>query len=206
MGLTNLLASLSVIAAAPALAQSDVAPAPAGPAGPAAPGGAADLNSRLINVPGTSWTVYGPDQIARRLEKEGPKGYPAIRVTVAKAGKNAWDAGAVSAVPKPVGAGDALLIAVYLRAPELKDGQTLSLPLIGATGAAAPYPPVAGEKVVLTNQWKLYFASGKAPKAFPADGVQATVHLAGSRQVIDLGPLRVYDFGPDFDLHRLPHN
>jgi hypothetical protein len=190
----TLLPCLAVLAAAPAAAQEPAPPA------------ANDLSSKLINIPGTSWTVYGPSQSAKMLDKEGPKGYPALRVTIAKAGKSAWDAGAVSVVPKAVVAGDALLIAVFLRAPELKDGETLELPLVGATGATAPYPAIAGEKVALTNQWKLYFASGKAPQAFPANGVQATVHLAGARQVIDLGPLRVYDFGPDLDLKRLPHN
>ena len=191
-----ILPCLAVLAVSPAGAQPPAAPAPA----------ASSLDSKLINVPGTDWNVYGPNQSAKRLEKEGPKGYPAIRVIVSKPGRNAWDAGAVSVVPKPVAAGDAVLVAVYLRAPELKDGETLELPLVGATGASAPYPAIAGEKAVLTNQWKLYFASGKAPQAFAAGGVQATVHLAGARQVIDLGPLRVYDFGPDMDLKRLPHN
>ncbi|MBV9932083.1 MAG: hypothetical protein JO013_14225 [Alphaproteobacteria bacterium] len=198
-----ILPCLASLAALPAAAQPPAAPpSPAAPPTPAA----SSLDSKLINVPGTDWNVYGPNQAAKRLEKEGPKGYPAIRVTVSRPGKNAWDAGAVSVVPKPVGAGDAVLVAVYLRAPELKDGETLELPLVGATGAAAPYPAIAGEKAVLTNQWKLYFASGKAPQPFAANGVQATVHLAGARQVIDLGPLRVYDFGPDMDLKRLPHN
>jgi hypothetical protein len=185
------------LAAAPAAAQPPVAVAPAP---------ALDLNSRLINVPGTSWNVYGANQTTKRLENEGPKGYPAIRVAVSRPGTKAWDIGAVSVVPKPVAAGDAILVALYLRAPELKDGETLELPLVGATGAHDPYPAIAGEKAVLTNQWKIYFASGKAPQAFGANGVQATVHLAGAKQVIDLGPLRVYDFGPDFDLKRLPHN
>lgn len=201
----RILSLLPWVAAAAAMPAAVQAQPPTPPAAAPAPG-VVDLASKLINVPGTSWNVYGPDQAAKRLETEGPKGYPAIRVTVSKAGRNAWDAGAVSVVPKPVAAGDALLVAAYLRAPELKDGETLELPLVGATGSAAPYPAIAGEKVVLTNQWKLYFASGKAPQAFPAGGVQATVHLAGARHVIDLGPLRVYDFGPDFDLKRLPHN
>jgi hypothetical protein len=190
------LAATAAIFAGPALAQPPAAPGPT----------AGGLDTKLINVPGTSWTIYGPNQTAKRLETDGPKGYPAIRATIARAGKNAWGAGAISLVPKPVSAGDAILVAVYLRAPELKDGETLEIPLVGATGASPPYTAIAGEKAVLTNQWKLYFASGKAPQAFPADGVQANVHLAGAKQVIDLGPLRVYDFGQDFDLKRLPHN
>jgi hypothetical protein len=190
--------------AAPAFAQPAAPPPAAAPAAPAP--AAMDLNSKLINIPGTNWSVYGPNQSAKLLATEGPKGYPALRATIAKPGKTAWEVGATSLVPKAVAAGDAILIAVFLRAPDLKDGETLELPLVGATGAAAPYPAIAGEKAVLTNQWKIFFASGKATQAFAANGVQATVHLAGAKQVVDLGPLRVYDFGPDFDLKRLPHN
>ncbi|RST30569.1 hypothetical protein HMF7854_06780 [Sphingomonas ginkgonis] len=192
----HILAAMAVTFSAPTLAQNT---APSSPA----PSG---LNQKLINVPGTSWNVYGPNQSTKRLETDGPKGYPAIRATIARRGTNAWDSGATSLVPKPVAAGDAILVAVYLRAPELKDGETLEISLVGATGATAPYPAIAGEKAMLTNQWKVFFASGKAPQAFAANGVQATVHLAGAKQVVDLGPVQVYDFGQGFDLSRLPRN
>src|SRR3954467_7518192 len=116
MRFLSLLPRLAAAAPSPAAPPPPAPPARQAPADPppATPAAAAiDLNSKLINVPGMSWNVYGENQAAKRLEKEGPKGYPAIRVTVAKAGKNAWDAGAVSVVPKPVGAGDAVLVAVY---------------------------------------------------------------------------------------------
>ena len=106
----------------------------------------------------------------------------------------------MSVVPKPINAGDVILIAVYLREPGLADGQTETLPLVGATGAKAPYVGIAGAPATITNQWKLYFASGKAPHAFPADGAHATVHLASARHTIQVGPVRVYDFGKDFDV------
>lgn len=164
-----------------------------------------DLNSKLINTPDSIWNVYGPDQTSKRLEKGGPQNYPAYQVTVSKPGKNAWDDGATSIIPKPIGAGDVILVAVYLRGPNLADGQTETLPLIGATGAAAPYPAIAGGPAAVTNQWKLFFASGKSPQAFAANGAQATVHLGSAKHVIQLGPVKVYDFGPDFDIKRLPH-
>jgi len=164
-----------------------------------------DLNSKLINVPDGTWTVYGPDQTNKRLEKDGPQNYPAYEVSVSRASKNAWDDGAVTPIPKAIGAGDAILIAVYLREPALADGQTDTLPLIGATGASPPYPAIAGAPANVTNQWKLYFASGKAPQAFAAGASQVTVHLASAQHVVQLGPVRVYNLGPDFDLNRLPH-
>jgi hypothetical protein len=192
---------LAAFACGPAAAQ----PAAAAPPAPAAPG-ASDLNLKLINVFGTNWTVYGPGQTNKRLENDGPKGYPAIRVSVTQKGKNPWDAGAVSPIAKPIGAGDVVLVAVYLRAPEARDGETIPLPFVGLTGAAAPYPTIASAPVALTNQWKLFFASGKAAQAFAAGGAQAGIHLAGDVHVVDLGPIKVFDFGPDMDPARLPKN
>ena len=164
-----------------------------------------DISTKLINTPDSNWNVYGPDQTSKQLAKGGPQNYPAVEVSVSRPSKNAWDDGAVSPIPKAVGAGDVILVAVYLREPSLADGQSETLPLVGATGAAAPYPAIAGAPANVTNQWKLFFASGKAPQAFPAGGSQVTVHLASAKHVIQLGPIKVYDFGPDFDVRRLPH-
>jgi hypothetical protein len=94
---------------------------------------------------------------------------------------------------------------MYLRNPELADGQSETLPLIGATGASAPYPAIAGAPAKLTNQWQVYFASGKSPQAFAANGAQVTVHLGSAKHIIQLGPVKVYDLGSDFDMRRLPH-
>jgi hypothetical protein len=199
---------LAVLACGPAAAQAAPAqPTPSQPA-PAAPAAAPanDLSSKLINVPGTNWTVYGPGQANKRLETDGPKGYPEIRVTVAQKGKNPWDAGAVSPIAKPIAAGDTLLVAIYLRAPDAREGETVPLPFIGLTGAAAPYPTIASAPVAVTNQWKVFFATGKATQAFAAGGAQASIHLAGDAHVIDLGPIRIFDFGPDMDPARLPKN
>lgn len=173
-------------------------------AAPTAPQ-AFDLNSKLINTPDSNWTAYGPDQTSKRLPTGGPKNYPALQVTVAKPSQNAWDDGALYSIPKPIGAGDVIVVAVYLRDPDLADGQTETLPLIGAIGAAAPYPAIAGAPATISNQWKVYFAHGTAPQAFPANGANATVHLASARHTVQLGPIKVYDLGPGFDVRRLPH-
>jgi hypothetical protein len=171
----------------------------------AAPAQHIDLSTKLINTPDSNWNVYGPDQTSRRIEKGGPQNYPAVEASISKPSTNAWDDGAVAPIPKPIGAGDAILVAVYLREPALADGQTETLPLVGATGASAPYPAIAGAPANVTNQWKMFFASGKTPQAFAANGAQVTVHLASAKHTIQLGPIRVYDLGPDFDLSRLPH-
>ena len=192
---------LAVFAWGPATAQT-TPPAPAAPAAPAAP----DLSSKQINVSGTNWTVYGPGQTNKRLETGGPQNYPAVRVDVTQKGKNPWDVGALSPVTKPIGADDTLLIAVYLRAPNARDGETVSLPFIGLAGAAAPYPTLISAPLSITNAWKQYFVRGRTAQAFAAGGAQASIHLAGDVHVIELGPIRIFDFGPKVDPAQLPKN
>jgi len=171
---------------------------------PQSGGGLAD---KLINQPGTApWYVFGASQTNEALPNGGPQGYPATRVTVAAKGANPWDAGAVSPIAKPIGAGDTLLVAVYLRAPMLKDGETTPISYFGLGQSAAPYEMIVSGSANLTNQWKLFYASGKAAKAYPAEGVSVGVHLAADKHVVDLGPVKVFDLGPDFDPARLPKN
>jgi hypothetical protein len=191
------LTIIAALAAAPVVAQT--APAPSAPA-------STGLNDKMINNPLAPWNVYGPNQTSKVLDRDGPKGYPATRVIVSAKGANAWDAGSVMAIPKPIAAGDVIFIAVYLRAPNAKDGETVAMPFLGVTGSKPPYPTVASDHAAITNQWAQYYAVGTAGEAFPAGGAQATVHLAGDKHVIDIGPIRVFDLGPGADTSRLPHN
>ncbi|HEX4736087.1 MAG TPA: hypothetical protein VH331_00840 [Allosphingosinicella sp.] len=195
---TNLGVFLALLFPAPAYAQG-TQPAPATPPASQSAGKLAD---KLINTPGTNWTVFGTGQTNKRLETDGPQKYPCIRVAVTQKGKNAWDAGAVSPVAKAVAANDTVLIAVYLRAPDAKDGETLPLPFVGLSGSAAPYTTLISGPVAITNQWKQYYIAGRASQAAAAGGAQVSVHLAGDTHVIDLGPIRVFDLG-DVDPARL---
>lgn len=192
-------AALAVSAISTAAAQT-AAPAPAKPAA------STGLNDKMINNPITPWNAYGPGQTAVVLDKEGPKGYPMTRVTVTAKGANAWDAGVIMPLPKAIAAGDVLYLAVYLRAPNLKDGETMPLPFIGITTSGPPYANLAGDHAAITNQWAQYYATGSAAQALAAGGAQATVHLAGDKHVVDVGPIRVFDLGPGFDTSHLPRN
>ena len=176
------------------------------PATPAAPAKSVNLAEKLIKAPDTDWSVYGTGQTNKRLETDGPKGYPCIRVTVTQKGTNPWDAGAVSPIPKPIGANDTMLIVVYLRAPNAKDGEKVPLPFVGLSAAAAPYTTLVSGPVSITNQWQQYYVGGRAAQAAAVGGAQVSIHLAGDAHVIDLGPIRVYDLGPDFNPAGLPKN
>lgn len=193
-----LAAALAMFPVGEAVAQSS-SPPPAG----AAQGG---LNDKLINNPLAPWNAYGPNQKSELLDTGGPKGYPATRVTITKKGANAWDAGVGVPLPKAIAAGDVIYIALYLRAPNIKDGETITLPFIGVSGPAPSYATIVTDQAKVTNQWAQYYAIGTASEAYAAGATQATVHLAGDKQVIDVGPIRVFDLGKGFDTSRLPRN
>lgn len=189
---------LFVLSASPATAQ-----APAAAPAAAAQGG---LSDKLINNPLAPWNAYGPNQTSILLDSEGPKGYPATRVTITRKGANAWDAGVGVPLPKAIAAGDVVYVAIYLRAPTIKDGETITIPFFGIGGPAPAYATIVADHATITNQWAQYYAVGTADAAYAAGTTQATVHLAGDRQVIDVGPVRVFDFGKGFDASRLPRN
>lgn len=193
------LAAAGTVVAMPASAQQAAAPAAKSDPG-------ADIMNKAVNKPGTNWSVYGAGQTSKTLKDGGVPGGEVLRVTVAAKGANAWDVGGSSPIQKPIAAGDTILVAMYLRAPQLKEGETASIPFLGAGGAAPPYEPLARTEVTITKDWKLYYASGKAAKDIAGGTANAVVHLAADKQVIDLGPVFVLDFGQNYDPAKLPKN
>lgn len=192
-----------IIAAAlstmPGLAQAQTAaPAPA-------PAASDNILDKAINKPGANWTVYGTNQKTKLMNEPGVPGNQFFRATITAKGANAWDIGANSPIQKPIAAGDTILVAIWLRAPELKDDETMPLPYIGANGAAPPYDGLVSANVTVGKAWKLYYASGKATRDFAGGTVNATVHLASDKHVIDLGPVFVLDFGQNY-AKKLPDN
>lgn len=197
---TTAAAAIAMLATAPALAQT-AAPAADKPAA-AAP----DILQKAINVPGANWSFYGATQTSKAVKSDGVPGGQAVRVTVKDKGANAWDVGGSSPIQKGIAAGDTILVAVYMRAPMLKDGETTPIAFLGATDSVEPYATIANTSVAIGNQWKLYYASGKAPRAFAPGTARATLHLAAAKHVVDLGPIFVLDFGQGYDPAKLPKN
>ena len=195
----------AILMAAPtaaAIAQTTpTAPAPA-PAKPAAGGTILD---KAVNQPGIGWGVYGATQTSKQVTASDVPGGKALRVQVARAGEHPWDDGAGYPTIKPIAAGDTVLVMVYLRAPEAKDGALVSLPS-GAGEADAPYTPIADATVQVGPIWKRYFASGVATKAYSAGKARISLQLAGAAQVVDLGPAFLLDLGAHVDPAKLPHN
>lgn len=151
-----------------------------------------DILNKIINKPGSA-AVHGAP--AKSRKDEGVQGGKALRVD--SPGKpNAWDISLSTDIDKPVKAGDTLVLAFWARLEKGPDGATtVSLPYNGIQLAAAPYTPVVKDAVTVGPAWELHQITGKADKDYAPGTINATLHLAGAKQVVDIGPVFVLDMG-----------
>ena len=192
----------AIIATAPVAAMAPVrAQAPATPAAPAA----GSIFDKAVNKPGIGWSIYGANQSAKQVTATDVPGGAAVRVQVSRAGVNPWDVGGAYPTSKPVAANDTLLVMIYLRAPDAKEGDGAPIP-IGASEADAPYTPIADQTVKVGPSWKRYFATGVSPMAFAAGKARISIQLGGAKQVVEVGPAFLFDMGLGYDTAKLPHN
>lgn len=194
---------VATIAAVVALA---ISATPSSAQDTAAPSSRPSILDKAVNaVHVNGFSVYGTGQTHSIIEA-GVQGGHALRVDIAAAGANPWDIGAGSPTTKPVRAGDVLLLAVWLRAERLPDGESAARVNIRLQGADAPYAEIGSSDVLVGAEWKMYFAQAVAARDFPAGTAAATIQLASASQTIDLGPVFILDFGPDYDRSSLPTN
>lgn len=163
---------------------------------------------KLVNVPSaTSWKAQGLSQWPEEIKDPSVTAGVALRFPIKEKGANPWSVAASVPVTKLVKKGDVILFAFWARAEVPLEGtQTGSIPSIRIEEVKAPYTPIAQDSATITTKWAMYYASGVAGKDYTPGSLKATVHLAAGKQTIDLGPVFVLDFGPGYDMAKLPHN
>jgi len=152
-----------------------------------------DILSKIINDPGAPEVTGAKTSVRDDPAVQGGK---ALRVQVPKKGANAWDVSLRSPINKPVKAGDKLLLAFWARLDKGENGATsASLPYNAVQLAQAPYTGVFTDGVTIGPEWKMYEVKGQADKDYAAGTLNATIHLATGKQVVDLGPVFVLNLG-----------
>ena len=164
----------------------------------------ATLMKKAINEVGIAYSFYGQNFTQKTMKDPDIPGGHFVRVDVSQKGSHPWDVGAQYAVTKPIKSGDVVFFALYARAPNLKDGESISISGVGVGQAEAPYASIAMTEIRLTNRWNVYYASAKTTASWARGQARASLQLAGDKQVVDLGPLIVLDLGPDYDVGSLP--
>ena len=153
----------------------------------------ADVSARIVNDPSAP-QVNGAK--AKLVEDAAVQGGKALRVVVAKKGKNNWDSVVESEIPKPVRAGDKLVLAFQARLQKASGGAaSAKIPYSAVQLKAAPYTGVVSGEVTVGPQWTLHKIEGKADKDYPAGALKATIQIGNAAQTIDFGPILVLNMG-----------
>lgn len=164
--------------------------------------------AKIIHAPyPEGLSVIGLNQRRRIVDDEDVPGHKALRVQVRRRGQNPWDVQARAPIGGEIAEGDKVFMAVWFRAHVPDEATGVGL----ITGSnielnAAPYTRIVASSVHADGTWREYYASGVATRDYASGEAAVVFHLAAAKQTIEIGPVFVFDLGPDADLASLPKN
>lgn len=160
-----------------------------------------DLQSRMINKDTNgSWYILPDKPKAKHFKvPELPGGY-AFRIKANK-GANPWDVQASSPVAGAINEGDVIMLMYYARAEKAAEGGSKLTARIQLAGP--PYSSVLDFTTPLDGEWKSHCAFRTANASIAEKKSSVSIHLATAEQIIDLGPVLVFNFGKDYDKKKL---
>lgn len=159
-----------------------------------------DILGKMINKDTNgSWFSQPEKPKAKHLKADVLGGY-AFRFKATK-GANPWDLQANSPIAGAIKDGDVIMINYYARAEEPAEGGsslTVHIQL-----ADAPYTAILQSTAKISQEWQSYCAFRVANASVAEKKSNVSVHLATAKQVIDLGPVMVFNFGQGYDKKKL---
>src|SRR5688572_6662120 len=152
----------------------------------------------INNATNAKWTV-NPDKLKpKKVAAPEIPGELALRVKATK-GANPWDQQANSPAGGAIKQGDVVMIIYYARAAEPAAGGTILPTFIQMP--SAPYTSILDVKFTVTDKWDQYCAHAVSSIDLPKANV--SIHLASADQVLEFGPVFVFNFGQNYDRSRL---
>jgi hypothetical protein len=160
-----------------------------------------DLMSKMINKDTNGSWYFQPEKPKARhyAVPELPGGY-AFRVKAHK-GVNPWDVQASSPVAGAIQEGDVVMLMYYARAEEAAEGGSKLTARIQVN--SPPWTSVLETTAAINGEWKSYCAFRVSTASIAAAKSNVSIHLATAQQVIDLGPVLVFNFGKGYDQSKL---
>ena len=160
-----------------------------------------DIWSKTINnVSNGSWNVQPATPKPKYFEVKGIPGEHAFRIKASK-GVNPWDVQASSAIQGAINEGDVIMLLYYARAAEPAEGGSSLTARVQLSGA--PYTSAMDMTSKISEKWTSYCAHRVATTTLPEKKSNVSIHLATAKQVIELGPVFVFNFGKGYDQNRL---
>jgi hypothetical protein len=159
-----------------------------------------DIASRMINKETNGAWYFQPEKPKAKHIKADVPGEYAFRVKATK-GTNPWDVQASSPIAGAINEGDVIMLHYFARAEEPAEGGSSLTARIQLAGA--PYTSVLDMTSKISGEWESYCAFRVANASIPEKKSSVSIHLATARQVIDLGPVLVFNFGKGYDPAKL---
>ena len=160
-----------------------------------------DIWSKTINNDSNgTWNVQPATPKPKYFAVQGIPGEHAFRIKANK-GVNPWDVQASSAIQGAISEGDVIMLLYYARAAEPAAGGSSLTARIQLSGA--PYTSAMDMTSQISEEWKSYCAHRVATTTLPEKKSNVSIHLATAKQVIELGPVFVFNFGKGYDAGRL---
>lgn len=166
------------------------------------------LIDRLINTPFVqNWNTWGLSGAPTPHAAQGVTGGQALTIDVVRAG-DPWSVGATMVNTGEVKTGDVLLLAVWIRAERVPDGAAeTTIPLLLLEGSAEPKVRlVEASNIAVGTDWRMIYASGVATADIAAGQSAIILQMGQAAHRLELGPALLFDFGPGYNLERLPRN
>lgn len=134
-----------------------------------------------------NWAIHGAGETHKTVPAKEVPGGQAVQFTMAAAGTNPYDIGLTIPVTRKIEEGNILILAVLARtvSADTTDGK-------GKIGVrvqqnAPPYPGFAENVISVGPNWGLFQLKTQARMTIEAGKAAVSVHLAGAKQVIEIG-------------------
>lgn len=178
--LRSLLAALSLLAAVP----------------PAAAQEGESASDRIVNDPRVpALTAYGLNLPPRIRDDKAVQFGKAMRIQLS-GHADFGRIGVITPTLKPVKKGDRIVVAFWARAEKTEKGAPGVIRRAQLEATTPAIRAIFEKAFEIGPEWKIYQLAGVADQDYPAGRLNAALHLDAARQVLDIGPIFILDYGP----------
>ena len=152
------------------------------------------MADRLVNDPRVeALNPYGLRLPPTVRADKGVQFGKALRVPL-KGHADFWRIGVTTPVLKAIRRGDQIVVAFWARAEETENGAPGKIGRVQLE-ATPVVRAIFDKSFEVTPEWKMYQVKGVADQDYGPRQLNAALHLDVAKQVLDLGPVFVLDYG-----------
>jgi hypothetical protein len=160
-----------------------------------------DIWSKTINNDSNGvWNVTPDKPKPKYFAVDGIPGGHAFRIKAHK-GVNPWDVQASSPVAGAIEQGDTIMLMYFARAAQPAPGGSSLTARLQLN--SPPWTSVLETTAAISGDWKSYCAHRVASGTLGEKQGSVSIHLATAEQVIELGPVFVFNFGKGYPGNQL---